>query len=1110
MSPSSDRPPQRTSQRPAAGPLSLRLQRLLSRLSLPFAQAFSSRRMHHGLRRVAGQQKWRSRRPFVTAAAALSYVGAVILVLWVGQSLYVVLWNNPNALPFNTEKACNNTEFSCSTLAGTIVPVLSLAVASAVFLLVRLSRVRRPYVRKARERPQELVQTAGNMVGEVVGRDQLCDVIIDDVIDPRSRRPHVIVGGVGTGKTALLVQLTKRLAEQGAVPVPVRLRDAQDRLDFRELAQKRFLAESENLLLSNAEGEKAWRHLYSNQQIVVLADGLEEALNEGAAEKDRDNLIRLAIRQANNDRLPLIVASRPHNPLRAMEAAIIELEPLSEEAALEYVRSKGLGQDERRLDWVVETADVAETPLYLQIARQLHDAGLIEYVSSTRDSGWFDTRNVDRAELRLRLLDTWIAGLISGHFTPGLPLSAKDRRSSVLKLSGLACIGLKNDSLHVKYEEFNDLEGEPTVAGAEEARGTQRSPILQRLERDLDDASDIRLAATWGAQLGLVEARGDSVRFQHSIMQAYLGSILIDSALLDEDYLADALKNPGRELLIALVMHSRRKVREARGHGSSEVEVDVRSGETNLRLQDRLSKSADGRLDEKALDLYAAALEIDSVDTTPQHDKIATALQGRWSRISAPDRRTLDEAKINLVRRYGEAARTVAAPRREAPAHGTKPAYLQLYDIVTAEESYPVRLAAIQEIGGGGDEAFAALRDLLGPDKSLRSPRVSDNRSGIDSPREAATAARAVVEPDGAEHSFRELVGRAWLAPLVAASVTPKHRPAARENLQHWLDFARARDPEARELHLSLEVALAQGFKHAANRRTGPSHDQMEGRAYLSEQARELLKATGFWFSRLTLVQALTLWSLRDPLDGRRTDPKRSLDPNALVRHWTALSDAQPDHPLVIEACRLAVWALETGQPERYLWIDESGIVARIGSQPANPGRLRRHNLWIPPSTGWTALDPRAQQLVADVLVLLNLAERGAPEERERRLRRTYRTDLPPCLAGDRSPLDPRRSVGMIGSSLPGSNCKQGCPFELCPYPPRGETSYRTELNEAFCRRQQALLRGGLRRKAAPWQGSLASELRQFWKEMAERAPAGPEGEDARGRRVGARGGRPR
>ena len=84
-------------------------------------------------------------------------------------------------------------------------------------------------------KPRAVVQTAGRIIGEVVGRDELCHVMIHDLRDRDTRRPHVVVGGVGTGKTALLVQLTKLLAERGAVPVPVRLRDAQDQLDFREL-----------------------------------------------------------------------------------------------------------------------------------------------------------------------------------------------------------------------------------------------------------------------------------------------------------------------------------------------------------------------------------------------------------------------------------------------------------------------------------------------------------------------------------------------------------------------------------------------------------------------------------------------------------------------------------------------------------------------------------------------------------------------------------------------------------------------------------------------------------------------------------------------------------
>lgn len=60
------------------------------------------------------------------------------------------------------------------------------------------------------------------------------------------------------------------------------------------------------------------------------------------------------------------MASRPHAPLRDVEAAITELEPLSEEAAIAYVEERGPSEDEHRLDWIIEGAEVSEAPLYLQ------------------------------------------------------------------------------------------------------------------------------------------------------------------------------------------------------------------------------------------------------------------------------------------------------------------------------------------------------------------------------------------------------------------------------------------------------------------------------------------------------------------------------------------------------------------------------------------------------------------------------------------------------------------------------------------------------------------------------------------------------------------------
>jgi hypothetical protein len=968
-----------------------------------------------------------------------------------------------------------------TTLAG----ILALLVSGVPSL--QAWRAKQRYLEEAKEKPLDLVETASNVSGEIVGRDELCHVLIENLENPDTRNPHVVVGGVGTGRTALVVRLTQLLAQQGKVPVPVRLRDAQNALDFRELARQRFLAVAGVGLLSDVDGERIWRQLHEDDQIIVLADGLEEVLIEGERERERDYLIRLAIDQANQQRLPLIITSRPHDPLRMLEAAIIELEPLSEEAALEYIQRGGTREDEHRLDWLVETADVAETPLYLQITRQLHQVGLIQYVSTSRDGEQRETDNAGRAELRLRLLDTWMQALVRGHFLPGVPLSREDRMATVEQLSALACIGLKEDRFYVSFDDTEFWRFGQQDSGIEE--------VARRLKR-LGRRLDLRLAAIWGMQLGLVDLRGEGVRFRHGIMQAYLGSRLIDRAMADPAYRNVALEDPGRELLIALVMQSRANIRDAHLKGAKHVHPSTAgSSAEDRRLQDLLREAAWGRDDVRALDLYAAALEIDSVAKDPSHRAIAEQLQQHWPSIWARDFRTLESAKFNVLRRFGEAARTIAKQRGKDAGYPGESAYRQLYRINCSEPSYPIRLVASEEIGDGGDEAFDALEGLLGPYDALDRPEAQA-APGTGNSGNGKSAREPDVVPSDKEYDYeeqrrwREGLLRAWLAPRLVGSVT-RRTENARTNLEQWLEFvgAQSHASPVHDLGLSLEIALAQGFKYAANRRRRHPQARPEARAYLAEQAREMLRGARFWFSRLTLVQALCLWSLPDNASDQRISRGDAADPRALIQHWVARPNGEPEHPFVLEAGRLAVSALETGQPERFVWIDETSVVAKVGSRPVSSGSRRQHNLWIPPSTGWTALHPRAQQLIADVLLLLNLAERGAwPSDRNRRLQRTNQHDLPPCLAGDRSLLDPTRTVGMVVTSEPGSNCKAGCTFELCPYPPKGEQPYRGELSEAFCRRQQALANASVVRRRAPWRGAPARDIEQFWKQMGRRA----------------------
>jgi hypothetical protein len=1047
--------------------------------------------------------RWRAR-PLIWILTLFTILAALAFLLWLAWSVYVLIHGEPSAFRFDPDRRCAQVGFSCGALSNFATSGLLLAIASA-FLLGRLYTLLRRYQARARSESRELVPTAGTILDQVVGRDELCKVLMADLHDRRTR-PHILVGGVGTGKTAVLVRLTEFLADKGAVPVPIRLRDAGNELDFENLARDRFLNEVNQYLLSSAEGETIWRRLRKDGKIVVLADGLEEALIGSSAELERDNIIRAAIRKAHQQQLPLVIASRPHDPLRATEAAILVLEPLSYEAALAYIGSGGTRENDRRLAWIVETADVVEAPLYLQITRELHDKGLLE-PSSAGQHGVVDTRGADRSTLRLGLLQTWERALIRGHLYEDVPLNRAERHAAVEHMSALACVGLRHDRLDV---EFDDPIGDKISA-----------EVQRRLVKIDEQAGrttgvgtvDVRLAAAWAAQLELVELRGNSVRFPHSLMQAYLGSRLLDAALQDPDYCQEALQHPqpGREFLIALVLRSR-----AAGRTSAPRPDGRRQARTGLQVARRartpsvqndsaglglLPQAAAARDDNKVLDMYAAALEIDCVAAEPAHTAIAEQIRKQWPQIHAHDPRTLEEGKLGLVRRFGEAARTIDARRRGAGC-SAEPAYEQLYAIACRERIYPVQLAAAQEIGAGGDAAYEALRHVL----TAPCQTCEDERAG----GQANKTGSHPFGPSGDNDSWRAWIMSAWLAPMLAGSVdaaaggqahqVPEEQ--ARADLAQWLRHIGhdARGHGEEDLPISLEIALAQGFKYAANRRSPHADDGREARMYLAEQALEMLKGTRYWFSQLTLIQALCLLNVSD--GPKYPGDKHAAKPEAIVQHWldvTGRERADHDqlagapagpHPFVREASDLAVLALKTGHPQRYCWIDESGVVAQVGSR--NTGiktEQRNRQLWIPPSAGWTALNGRAQRLVADVLLLLNLAERGdQPRERERRLKRANRSDLPPCITRSRASLNPGRTVGTATSSAPGTTCVDGCAFELCPYPPKG-VQPRVEMTEAFCRRQQTLLtRRSPGRRKAPWQKMAPAQLTTFWAEMADRA----------------------
>ncbi|MEJ7656636.1 MAG: hypothetical protein WKF33_06380 [Thermoleophilaceae bacterium] len=1018
-------------------------------------------------------------------------LGLLVLAL---ASLYLVVFDKPVGFmkPFvgfmkDFKKQCDDTGFACNVATSIFFTVAPLLVGSFWFVSFTLWRVRRPVLKQAKEQPSKLVETAGEIVGRVVGRDDVCNVLQDNLRDRNDRRPYVVVGGAGIGKTAVLVRLTELLARRGAVPVPIRLRDAEKDVDFLEMARQAFVRGTQSSNWLAAEAERAWGRLCRTDKIVVLADGLEEALADRKdvdVNQERDHRVRAAVSQARKRGYPLVIASREHDALSALDAAVLQLEPLNAEAALDYIEENRRVDDENRLGRIVETADVVETPLYLQIVRELHESGQLRHTTvDTRGKRHetLETRGADRVLLRMNLAKSWVDALIAGSLekeAARVPLNPKEREATVLHLAALACCGLAEDTLEVTFDMFGEPESrrypklekgletklaealKKRVKGVEEVSTEELAEALRKRVKGVEEVSteeqrhlrvDMQVAASNGVRLGLVEPRKGGVRFPHSTMQAYLGSKLIGEALKGESFTSQAFEAPGRELLIALAMFSRRSEADGLGEGISRRSL--------LCMLCKAAQSAP--TDVKRLELLTAAVEVDSVDKESEHrdalDKLVTA----WSQANSWDEASRG-AKLIAVARVGDAARRLTVAERNKEGSADAPAfgfYRRLYSICGKEDNYQIRLAAVQEIGAGGDHALKELQEKFREDK-LHLEQM-----------------KTLHDVDG---RYRYSV-QAWILPMLVGSVGGDDDAAKR--LGEWLELVGGGMP------LQLEAALAQGFKFAANRRPQHPYEMAKTRAYLAARAEQMLEKAEHWFSRLTLLHALCLWALSGTLPASRDQEERR-DFRAVVERWLQRGDGTEEHPFVHQAGELVVKALETRQPERFIWIDESGVATTVGSRSERERPHAMRTLWIPPSAGWLLLGRRAQQLVGDVLILLTLAERGDTEEDWAwNFGKINCASLPHCLTQERGEhLRPTDTAGVTQRS-PGDTCKGGCPVHLCPYPPKGQQPYRVELSEAFCRQQRELL---VRRQSpfagrAPWQGP-RSELSSYWRKMEERA----------------------
>jgi hypothetical protein len=985
------------------------------------------------------------------------FLGAAVLALdsWIGPADSI-------------DSGCTNNSFGCNAaieLTGTIVTVV---VAFASFAYWRVYKVANQHRRVARDTPWELLEkvSPNEKDQKVIGRDGVCQVILESLRDRSSKRSQLIVGPIGVGKTAVLVELTRLLALEGAVPIPIRMRDAKPDFSFRALARESFLERVEGKLLTKDEGEKIWKKLCDHGRVVVLADGLEEALS-GAVK--RGSLIKAALQAAEGkEEIPLVAATRPHEQLHGVDAAVIRLEPLEAEAVVEHLAAKP-GVSAEAIRELATRAEIAESPFYLRVARELSAHTDIETLNSQQA----------RLPLRVQLLDDWTQALIAGQIgqVDGY-LSGGERSEIVSFVEEIAAATLKEHTLELNFERLEEAQ----------ARSLRELEI---------DPSSARSVAPMSEGLELMEQfpDGDGVRFQHSMIQAYLAARRFPSVLQEgpverlregfrsrfrssapvngrRSYLDEALEDPHRDLLIALVICCAR-------HEN----VGFRTRIRNRLLTEAERESRRGRA--ITFDLLAAAYEIDALmDGNAAPDLLLQTTRRVWtgesprfirgSRVlSAARRRSaalpspvgtaglrMLEAKVQAITRMDEA--------------GNRSSYRALWEVCLREQNYRVRMHAAQALGSGGSEAYFAVSNEI-EEALQRLPKLVSDAATTEATREDVR--RASIQ--------------GWILPLLAATCRQPEADVVQTKLERWIRHCR------QDLHLGVQSCFAQGFKFQANRKQVSRAD-----TDLVNHALRLLDSSQWWYTQLSLVQALALFSLRSSANRARLSD-------------VIASRSLGSHPYVAAAAGLCAGVTSESPPSRFLWIDEAGVAAKIGPREARCDA----KLWIPSASGWLSLDFRARQLVADVFLYLTLIEEGDGDEgdglddverlrdersREREVRRrevgALGPRLPRCLRVSAQQQD-RLQVATDSRRAQAVRCNksdQDCGLCLCPYPPRADEPFRGELNETFCRAQKQLLQTRAGRRMPSWRESSmmtslflrhsAKPLVKFWGEMEKRA----------------------
>jgi hypothetical protein len=928
-----------------------------------------------------------------------------------------------------------------SNLGRNLITTLAVALLAYVWFSFGTSYYATHRLRsEARRRPERLFPVPPR-VGKsrnVFGRDRLIDQVATNLKREFRTGPQLIIGETGSGKTSLLLALAAHFARHDVYPIVLSLRDVEE-INFSAKAEAQFKEYVDPYVRAADDADKLWRWVCRRGEVVVLADDLDRARVPGMADDPYKTAVRVALQAAGRRRLPLVVASRPEAlppDLNVAPVPIGQLELDPQAATSEVLSRAGRREDDLEADKIrdyIMRGNLTANPFYLGLL-----VDVLRLPSSPKPP---PHAGEGEHAVRVALLEIWRAGLLDENI-----VSEGERRHRERILDGVA--------------DFAAARLIPALDTTTDDPAATEHKWLS----DLHAAERLELVE--------MDSRGHH-RFKHDVLHAFFAS-------RKRDMLLDALKRApdAPRVQLSVIFAAAASRNRAGGHDRG-----------FCREACKLLTESQHEADERRLLRAAAAAEVASAGGFHAFDERIATTCARARRDASP-----------LIRR--------AALEQVAKLRG-RGVVEALWDFA-GDDDYDVRWDAAQKLIRRCSEP---PHPLPGGDSEAAAAGSQAYKVLVPKFEETLRSARDLKCAHDRDPRILALKHMAWILPALRSPAKGwgdgdlnDQRPEVL--LERLIELA------SKEVssELGLEASIAQGFKvHALTLITqdedGSKLDDVSGHARdIDEETvsvdtvnidkeRELLTDAKFWYSQLNLLHAITVRvAYRVAQGGGLPDGGKAhvtiLGRSKYVRN---LLQKEP-HPYVKAAAALCDRAIDEVRRDlkdlrgkerrnvarralgRYVWGDEGVLVSQ---QPAELDKGEVAQAGRARTDGSTARDPSglvdtAIQLVGDIVVLLNMNERGSAQQRQ-----SFATKpgLPYCMKQSRD----------RGELFDRCHGPEKCDFGLCPYEPAiNRPSAHREISRGFCRHQQHHATG---RAASPW-GSKAKtrELREFWEELEAKA----------------------